>query len=274
MNQLTKVTSHVYWLPPAPPDRPSLCAVVGDRWTLMLDAGASVAHTRSFLDALTGEREKPPSAVVYTHSDWDHVFGGAETRSLVLAHELTAARLREMARMDWSDEALDRRVTRGSTPLQHVLDIKAELPSPRRVEIAQADVVFGGALHIDLGGRTVRVQHVGGDHARDSCVMFVEPDSVLFLGDCLGASPAGTLTTAVLDVCRTILQFDAAHYIEGHHPAISSRSDMEELFAKIEAAEHAAREHWTIHAPDEETAYYLRAFTAAHTPPTGPESRP
>jgi hypothetical protein len=49
---LRKISEHVYWLPPAPPDRPSLCAVVGSRWTLMLDAGSSAAHAGSFLDGL------------------------------------------------------------------------------------------------------------------------------------------------------------------------------------------------------------------------------
>ena len=53
----------MYWLPPAKPDRPSLCAVVGEHATLMLDAGASDAHARLFLDALAAEGVAPPIAV-------------------------------------------------------------------------------------------------------------------------------------------------------------------------------------------------------------------
>jgi hypothetical protein len=53
MTVLTKISEHVYWMPPGAPDRPSLCAVVGDRRTLMLDAGSSKAHAREFLDALS-----------------------------------------------------------------------------------------------------------------------------------------------------------------------------------------------------------------------------
>jgi glyoxylase-like metal-dependent hydrolase (beta-lactamase superfamily II) len=44
----------------------------------MLDAGSSAAHAGSFLDDLLTERDTRPSAVVYTHSHWDHVLGGAE----------------------------------------------------------------------------------------------------------------------------------------------------------------------------------------------------
>jgi glyoxylase-like metal-dependent hydrolase (beta-lactamase superfamily II) len=52
----------------------------------MLDAGSSKAHTREFLNALWTQSAAWPSAVVYTHSDWDHVFGGAELGGQVIAH--------------------------------------------------------------------------------------------------------------------------------------------------------------------------------------------
>ena len=78
MSVLTKIAEHVYWMPPGAPDRPSVCGVVGDRRTIMLDAGSSSAHTRAFLDDLLTESGTRPSAVVYTHSDWDHVLGGVE----------------------------------------------------------------------------------------------------------------------------------------------------------------------------------------------------
>src|SRR2546423_11668984 len=97
MGSLERISEHVYWKPPGPPDRPSVCAVVGDRRTLMLDAGSSTAHTRTFLDALWSESAVRPSAVVYTHSHWDHVLGGAELGGQVIAHALTAEQLLELA---------------------------------------------------------------------------------------------------------------------------------------------------------------------------------
>src|SRR5437867_133252 len=110
VSRLTKITEHVYWMPPGPPDRPSLCGVVGSRWSLMLDGGSSRAHAKTFLDALAAEGAARPSAVVYTHSDWDHVLGGAELGGQVIANALTAERLIELAARDWSDEGLDQRV--------------------------------------------------------------------------------------------------------------------------------------------------------------------
>jgi glyoxylase-like metal-dependent hydrolase (beta-lactamase superfamily II) len=265
MSDLRKISQHVYWLPPGAPDRPSLCAVVGDRWTLMLDGGSSATHARDFLSDLVAETGTTPSAVVYTHSHWDHVFGGAEVGGLVIAHAQTASQLLELAKRDWSDEALDERVAAGLSSPQHAAAVKQELPSPRTVEVAPADIVFDDRIEIDVGGVTVDVLHVGGDHSADSCVMSVNPDGVLFLGDCFGASATGALTSqSAFQLRDVILGIAAEHYVEGHHEAVSSRSEIVELFEKMRLAEHAVLEGRTIDSADEDTEYFFQAFRAGH----------
>lgn len=262
---LTKITEHLYWMPPGPPDRPSVCAVVGDRRTLMLDAGSSSAHTRAFLDALSAEGAARPTAVVYTHSHWDHVFGGAELDGCVIAHELTAEQLIGLAATDWSDEGLDQRVAAGHASAQHAANVKEELPSPRTVEIAPADIVFWDGLDVELGGVTVRVRHVGGDHCAESSVMYVEPDRVLFLGDCLYGSPGGVLTAKLaFPLHDAILRFDAAVYVEGHHESVSSRAEIEGLTETMRMAEKAAREGSEVASPDEDMQYFVQAFRAGN----------
>jgi glyoxylase-like metal-dependent hydrolase (beta-lactamase superfamily II) len=261
MSVLTKITEHVYWMPPGPPDRPSVCAVVGDRRTLMLDAGSSRAHTRAFLDALSAEGAARPSAVAYTHSHWDHVLGGAELGAQVIAHALTAEQLIELAARDWSDKGLDQRVAAGHASPEHTANVKEELPSPRTVEVALADIVFHDRLDIELGGVTVRVRHVGGDHSAESCVMYVEPDRVLFLGDCLCDSAAGALTAELaFPLLDAILEFDAERYVEGHSDSVYSRPELESLVEKMRLAEKAVREGSAIAAPDEDTEDFVHAF--------------
>jgi glyoxylase-like metal-dependent hydrolase (beta-lactamase superfamily II) len=235
-----RISEHVWWLPPGPPDRPSLCAVVGERWTLALDAGSSRAHTREFLDGLP-ER---PAAVAYTHSHWDHVFGGVEIGGPVIAHSLTARRLDEMTLVDWTDDA---------NVNEH---IRQELPAPRVVEIAPADIVFTDRIDLDLGSVRVSVEHVGGDHCDDACVMLVEPDALLFLGDCLCASPSEVLTVErALPLYDRILAYPAERYVEGHHPAVTTRAEQEELIEKSRAAARGEA------APgDEDAEYFLNAF--------------
>jgi glyoxylase-like metal-dependent hydrolase (beta-lactamase superfamily II) len=266
MTGLMKITERVFWMPPDVPDRPALCAVVGERRTAMLDAGSSAAHARAFVDGLVTATGARPSYVVYTHSHWDHVLGGAELGAVVVAHSLTAEQLGELAERDWSDDGLDRRVAAGLSSAEHAAHVKAELPPPRTVTVAQADIVFGASIDLDLGGATIHVRHVGGDHSADSSVMYVEPDRVLFLGDCLSASPKGALTAeAAFRLRDVILTFDAEHYVEGHHESVSTRADMEALFEKMRRAEAAARDGSDIQDPDEDTEYFLDAFRAART---------
>jgi len=229
----TRPSEHVHWLPPAPPDRPSLCAVTGERGTIWLDAGSSATHTRQFLEVLAGEGVPRPSHVVLSHSHWDHVFGAAELGAHVVAHELTSRYLEELAVTDWSDEALDRRVAAGENSQQHADNIKAELPSPRDVGIALADIVFRDGLAFDLGVVRVEIRHVGGDHADDSVVMFVEPDRVLFLGDALYEAPSGGYTPErALPLIETIRSFGAEHFVAGHSDEVLSRGQLEQVIAE------------------------------------------
>jgi glyoxylase-like metal-dependent hydrolase (beta-lactamase superfamily II) len=199
----------------------------------MLDAGSSAEHTRLFLDGLAAETVGPPSLVVLTHSHWDHVFGAAELAVPVIAHALTAEALRELAATDWTNEALDRRVAAGEASPEHAANVKEELPSPRSVRIATADIVFQEGLDFDLGEVTVQVRHVGGDHAADSSVMYVEQDRVLFLGDCLYEAPSGGYTAErITRLTDAVLAFDAELYIEGHRETVLSRAEIDEILSK------------------------------------------
>ena len=231
----------MYWLPPAKPDRPSLCAVVGEHATLMLDAGASDAHARRFLDALAAEDVAPPIAVVLTHSDWDHVFGAVEVGAPVIAHRLTDIALAELAATDWSDEALDARVEAGVRSPEHAANIKDEMPAPRNVRVARADTLFEEGLDLKLGGATAQVRHVGGDHAADSTVIYVKQDRLLFLGDALYESTGGeaggaarTLTAErAFPLLDAVLAFDADFYVEGHTDTVLHRAEAVDLIDAI-----------------------------------------
>jgi glyoxylase-like metal-dependent hydrolase (beta-lactamase superfamily II) len=240
MTGVQRISEDVYWLPPGPPDRPSLCAVAGASRTLMLDAGSSAEHARLFLDGLAAEEVAPPSLVVLTHSHWDHVFGAAELDVPVIAHALTAQTLRELAATDWSDEALDRRVAAGEVSPEHAANVKEELPSPREVRVAPADIIFEAGLDFDLGEVTVRVRHIGGDHAADSCVMYVEPDRLLFLGDSLYEAPAGGYTSEQISrIGEQVFAFGAELFVEGHSETVLARAEIDEILS--DASRTAAR---------------------------------
>jgi glyoxylase-like metal-dependent hydrolase (beta-lactamase superfamily II) len=272
---LQRISEHVYWMSPAAPDRPSLCAVVGSRWTLMLDAGSSAAHARLFLDELEGEGAASPSLVLLTHSHWDHVFGAAELGVPVVAHARTAAYLTDLAKLDWSDEALEQRLAVGEVSEFHVTNVKEELPSPREVRVAPVDIVFTDTLAFDLGDVSVRVQHIANDHTDDGSAAFVEPDRVLFVGDATCDSTSGRLTADLaLPLYDELLALGAEHVVEGHNEVVMSRADFDEFAEKVRRAaalvdrlgpdEPAVLAEFG-EAPDEDTTAVVRAFIHGHS---------
>jgi glyoxylase-like metal-dependent hydrolase (beta-lactamase superfamily II) len=207
--------------------------VVGARRTIWLDAGSSATHTDEFLRFLADQGVAGPSHLVLTHSHWDHVFGAGALGAHVIAHERTAGYLEQLAATDWSDEALDRRVASGENSPVHAVNVKAELPAPRHVRIAPADIVFRDGLDLELGGVRVQVRHVGGDHADDSTVMYVEPDGLLFLGDCLYEAPSGGYTAERLDpLLDAVRGFGARLFVEGHGETVLSATELAEMIAE------------------------------------------
>lgn len=277
---LHKLTDRVYWMNSGAPDRASIALVIGDRDAVMLDAGASEAHTQLFLDALTAQKLPMPSYIALTHWHWDHVFGAPLLpQAKLIAHTLTREHLQVMAAWTWDDAALDQRVADGQEIAFCADNIKLELPEPRTIRIRQPDVVFDGQLTLDLSGITCEIHHVGGDHAADSCVMYVPQAKFLFIADCLYdniyAEPrhyTGKKTRPLLD---RILSFDAEHFLAGHEPEIKPRADVEKEAALMRLAANLVDQHGTdipamqqaVEAQtgtpiDEDTAYFIEMFAA------------
>lgn len=264
---LVRLSTHTVWMPPGPPDRPSLCAVTGERGTLMLDSGASAAHARLFLDGLTELEVPPPYLVALTHWHWDHVFGAAEIGVPVIAGSLTAHELDRLAACAWDDAALDARVEAGEEIAFCADNLKLELPTPRHIRVRKPEIIFERALTLDLGGVTCRLLHVGGDHSADSAVVFIEPDGVLFLGDCLYDdiyAPTRHYTTRNLfPLLDTLGQFPALQYVEGHVPEVMDRAAFDDLASRFRLIGGLADQH-----PGDEAAITAAFMIVRRGPPT------
>jgi glyoxylase-like metal-dependent hydrolase (beta-lactamase superfamily II) len=243
---LVALTPRTFWMPPAPPDRPSLLALVGARETVLFDAGASAAHAAALLDALAAAGPHAPvRTMAVTHWHWDHVFGAAHiveaTGAALIAHTHTAERLAQMARLAWDDAALAARVADGREIAFCADNIRLELPAPRTVHIPPVVVRFSRELLLDAGGAHALLVHVGGDHADDSVVAWLPGERVLFLGDALCDAiydtPARYLTTARLFPLLDRLEaFPAEHVIEGHGDEVMSAAAFARLIAQFRAA--------------------------------------
>jgi glyoxylase-like metal-dependent hydrolase (beta-lactamase superfamily II) len=204
-------------------DRPALGAVRGERGTLLVEGGASVAHLGAFAAELSARGRPPVVGIVLTHWHWDHSFGSAAVSAPVIAHADTAAELAVQAAYDWSDAALEERVRDGREIAFCADCLRLEIPDRSDLDIVLPAETFTGRRSIDLGGVHADVVHVGGDHAADSCVIHVPGDDVLFLGDCLYQrlyAPEPLLTVAgVRALLERVEPFPVTVAVEGHDDA-------------------------------------------------------
>ncbi|MGO0063026.1 MBL fold metallo-hydrolase [Brevibacillus fluminis] len=230
---LKRMTDHIFYMPHDDrTDRPILAAVSGSNLILGIDAGNSSAHADLFLQELATCKVPKPDLLVLTHWHWDHVFGCNQMNLPVIAHIGTQEALEKMAVWEWTDEALDQRVHDGREILFCAEMIKKEFPTHRDIQIEKATVVFEHKLEVNLGGINCLIQHVGGDHSPDSCIIYVKEDHVLFIGDCLYPnyhngdwSYTEKNIVKLLDYLET---FDADHVVISHRNPLTKAEFQQE----------------------------------------------
>lgn len=227
MQSIEKIGERFWYMTPvSETDRPILGMVVGKEKRLMIDAGNSEAHAKLFLDMLADAQITRPQIVVLTHWHWDHIFGLSELNGVLsISSTQTKAEIEKLVPLTWSDEALDQRVIEGTEIEFCSTAIKKEYVDHRDIKITLPELTFEGKLEINLGEVTCILEHVGGDHAQDSVVVYIKEEKILFLGDSIYAdifsekrnyTISGTL--ALLDKLDT---FDAETYILSHGMPIS-----------------------------------------------------
>ncbi|MFD6207523.1 MBL fold metallo-hydrolase [Peribacillus sp. NPDC060253] len=247
MQTLQRLSKHIVYLPPVQEtDRPILAAVTGNKKTLIIDAGNSVRHAQLFQDELL-RNDLSGDFLVLTHSHWDHVFGLENIGISVISQEKTYNNIKDMQQLSWEDEALDQRVKEGAEIPFCADAIKLELETNREIYLPLPDMIFEKKMTIDLGNVTCVIEHVGGDHAKDSCIIYVPEEKTLFLGDCLYANLYAekwnyTAKQASLLV-QKIEDYDADTYILSHHDQPCTRLKMEAELKLMKECVRAVVEH-------------------------------
>ena len=94
----------------------------------------------------------------------------------------------------------------------------------------------------DRGDQRLGVIDVGGDHAKDSCIIYVPEEKTLFLGDCLYANLYAEkwnyTAEQALQLVKKIEAYDADTYILSHHDQPCTRQEME---AELKLMKECAR---------------------------------
>jgi len=181
---LTQITPNIYISDfDSSNDRPRLGYIKGSRFNVMIDAGNSPAHFKSFIQECQLIGLDQPDFILLTHWHWDHVFGLSGTSIPAICSTLTQEKLIEMSLWKWDDESMKRRLDTEEDIEFCDINMRIEYSNPLDIKVRKADIFFDTDLIIYLGDRTCIIKRIDNDHSFDSSVIYVPEDKVLFLGD-------------------------------------------------------------------------------------------
>jgi cyclase len=235
--------------------------VVGDGASLLVDTLWDLRLTRRMLAAMKAlTAEAPIETLVNTHSDGDHWWGnqevaGAEIVATEAATEVMAEQSPgEMKRFGRLAGGLR---LAGSMPFPYprrgeVGVIAAYVSDALRpfafdeVRLAPPNRTFSGELHLDVGGREVRLIEVGPAHTPGDLVAWVPDARIALAADILfiGVTPimwAGPLQGWIAALER-LLELGAVRFVPGHGP-VCGADEVRRLIEYWRWLERAAEDH-------------------------------
>lgn len=247
MQKLTKISDRLYYLPPVQvTDRPILGAIVGEEKTVLIDSGNSSQHAKLFLQQLE-EIGIRADLLIITHWHWDHVFGMSEIAVPSISCRETYGNIQEMQSLSWEDDDLDQRVEEGTEIAFCVDAIKEEFGSERDIQVQLPTIVFESRMTVHAGGVTCEIEHIGGDHSSDSCIVFIPEEKALFLGDCLYANLYAEkwnyTVEKILKLVQQLETYDADIYFLSHHPAPLTKEEFSSFLQLLKNAALLTQKH-------------------------------
>lgn len=179
-----KLTDHIYVYPYCGyTDRPNIGLVIGEKYSLLFDAGNSATHVNKMKDELKKQGLPHPDVVVISHYHWDHSYGGSAWGVPIIAGRETNEHLMVASQWEWTDDAMKKRIEEGTEIVFCSEMIKREYPNRSLINVVSADIVFEGKMVIDLGGVSAELIHCNGPHSSDSVLCYIPSEKFVFLGD-------------------------------------------------------------------------------------------
>jgi glyoxylase-like metal-dependent hydrolase (beta-lactamase superfamily II) len=164
-------------------DRPRLGYVYSQDQALMIDAGNSPAHYHAFIKLIQDADLPTPQLLVLTHWHWDHVFGLVASDIPSICTEKTQTKLEMMQTWLWDEQSMQTRLLTGEDIAFCDEYMRKEYTDPQSIRVVTANQTFKQEQNLTLGDLNIKLKAIDNDHSEDACVVYVEPDKVLFLGD-------------------------------------------------------------------------------------------
>jgi glyoxylase-like metal-dependent hydrolase (beta-lactamase superfamily II) len=236
---LCQIAEHIWLFPTdkgADAVQPNVGIITTDGGTVLVDAGNSPRHARQITRALADLNAPLASRVIYTHHHWDHVFGAQIFVAPTIAHESCREILLERAARPWSAAYAEEEMRRN--PAQEVMytNILRAVDDWHGFQIVVPSLTFSKGMTLHLDALALEIEHVGGQHAPDSCIVKIRSAGVAFLGDCYYPpvlAERRTDSTYDFNMIRRLLADETLHtFIDGHTPTPISRDELARLLER------------------------------------------
>ena len=195
---------------------PNVGAIVGPEFVIAVDARATPAHARVWLDDLRRLTDLPVRYLVLTHYHAVRVLGASAFQAeSVVAHEGTRRWILERGEADFESE------TRRFPRLFRDVESIPGLTHP--------NVSFADRLRIDLGGRAVELLHLGRGHTAGDAAVWIPEERLLFAGDLVEARAAPYMGDAFVEEWSTttldrVEALGAERIVPGRGPAAGAEA--------------------------------------------------
>jgi glyoxylase-like metal-dependent hydrolase (beta-lactamase superfamily II) len=170
-NKTIRVSEHVYVIPDGRVNLvPNIGMIVGDRTTLIVDAGMGPRNGQVVVRELVKINKNAQLYLTTTHFHPEHVTGAQAFPDNTIVLRAKVQQEEVVQKQPEFIANFSRRTPEIKALLQ---DVKPRAP----------DIVFEHELKLDLGGVTARLFWLGAAHTRGDTFIYVEEDKVLFAGD-------------------------------------------------------------------------------------------
>ena len=240
--------------------------IIGSRDVLVVDSCYLPSSALEDIAQIRNWTSKPVRFVLNTHWHYDHTMGNATYREafpglVVVAHDETrnqiagynpgwferfrgrAERLQKMIDSGKGD-AGGKTLTAGEieglkTAIAGIEPVWSEFKGlPAHLAELTPDVSFDSEMTIDLGGREVRLAHMGRGNTRGDAVVYLPEDKILIAGDLVdypvpyffGGYPEEQMVTL-----RKLLLLDTQAIVPGHGEILHDKAFVRQELALIES---------------------------------------
>ena len=103
-------------------------------------------------------------------------------------------------------DALAENVRKGIVPQLCAPRIQLHFPDPESIRVALPTMVFSESMTLDLGNCTCELRHVTSAHARDTVIVWVKEEQMVFLGDAVYQELVGNVWVERPEKLRKLIQ--------------------------------------------------------------------